>query len=207
MCLLCPASHPPPFGIPHCGVWDHRPQNPHHCTRPPSPPKRGDVTAQKELFRQRVKGITVEASKSFHLPFILFHTGLHKSFSARVVSIPQAPMRASYGCCATGLGPLGDVITRPEPSRLPSSLRASYGCYATGLGPWDSASVPVRAFYLGSPLIPCIMSLPVPLSVLRSPSFVLRPSASESVRPSLIMPRGGLPRAVCCCRPHSVGWY
>jgi hypothetical protein len=58
---------------------------------PPSPLKKGDVTAQKELFRPRVKGITAEASKIFHLPFILFHTGLHKSFSARVVFIPQAP--------------------------------------------------------------------------------------------------------------------
>ncbi len=58
---------------------------------PPSPLGKGDVTAQKELFRPRVKGITVEASKSFHLPFILFHTGLHKSFSARVVFIPPSP--------------------------------------------------------------------------------------------------------------------
>ena len=57
-----------------------------------------------------------------------------------------------------------------------------------------------RAVYLGSPLIPNIMSLPVPISVLRSPS-------SESFRPSLIMFRGGLPRAACCCRQHSVGWY
>ena len=56
-------------------------------------------------------------------------------------------------------------------------------------------------------LIPHIMSLPVPISVLRSPSSVLRPPSSESFRPSLIMLRGGLPRAVCCCRRHSVGWY
>jgi len=64
-----------------------------------------------------------------------------------------------------------------------------------------------RAAYLGSPLIPHIMSLPVPISVLRSPSSVLRPPSSESFRPSLIMFRGGLPRAACCCRQHSVGWY
>ncbi len=64
-----------------------------------------------------------------------------------------------------------------------------------------------RAVYLGRPLIPHIMSLPVPISVLRSPSSVLRPPSSESFRPSLIMLRGGLPRAVCCCRRHSVGWY
>lgn len=51
---------------------------------------------------------------------------LHKSFSARVVFIPQAPMQTAYGCFATGCGPLGDVVVRPEPALHRSTLRASY---------------------------------------------------------------------------------
>ena len=53
----------------------------------------------------------------------------------------------------------GDVVMRPEPALHRSTLRASYGCYATGLGSCVSDSVPERAFYLGSPLIPNIMAL------------------------------------------------
>jgi hypothetical protein len=58
MWLLCPAFHPPAFGIPHCGRWNDRPQNPHHCAFAPQAPRRGDVAAQKELFRS-LKRFTV----------------------------------------------------------------------------------------------------------------------------------------------------
>ena len=75
---------------------------------------------------------------------------------------------------------------RPEPALHRSTLRASYGCFATALGARVSDSVPERAFYLGSPLIP------------------QHHGGSNTSRHHVL---GGLPRAVCCCRRHSVGWY
>ena len=108
--------------VPHSA----RCQNPLHCTRPPSPLGKGDVTAQKELFRS-LNRFTVQTS--FTNPFY-----------ARVVSIPQAPKRGCSNAARTGTS-----------SFHPS---ASYGCFATALGARVSASVPERAFYLGSPLIP-----------------------------------------------------
>ena len=125
---------------------------------PPSPLGKGDVTAQKELFRS-LNRFTVQTS--FTNPFY-----------ARVVSIPQAPGGGCSKAARTGTS-----------SFHPS---ASYGCYATALGARVSASAPERAFYLGSPLIPQHHGARIHRA---------------------IMFRGGLPRAACCCRQHSVGWY
>ena len=94
---------------------------------PPSPLGKGDVTAQKELFRS-LNRFTVQTS--FTNPFY-----------ARVVFSPPSP---PVGGCSNA--------ARTGPSSFHPS--ASYGCFATALGVRVSASVPERAFYLGSPLIP-----------------------------------------------------
>jgi len=110
-------------------------QNPLHCTRPPKPPP-GDVAAQKELFRS-LNRFTVQPS--FTNPFY-----------ARVVSSPQAP-EGMLNAARTGSSSFHPAsllrLLRNRPRLL--GVRFSTG---TGLLP-----------HLGSPLIPHIMSLPVPI--------------------------------------------
>ena len=94
----------------------------------------------------------------FHISYFILLS--LRSRAIKCLLSPGFP-RTSFSRCQNPLHctrppspPKGDVATRPEPALHRSTLRASYGCFATALGARVSASVPERAFYLGSPLIP-----------------------------------------------------
>jgi len=111
---------------------------------------------------------------------------LHKSFLRAGGIYPPSPHSGLLRLLRNRPQPFGGCRHAARTGTSSFHPSSSYGCFATALGARVSASVPERAFYLGSPLIP------------------QHHGGSNTSRHHVL---GGLPRAVCCCRRHSVGWY